>query len=75
MDPPARDEAKSAKRFISCPVCLLDCLAQYTLTNAVTGYFVRMVTDQDVPVDKQEMIEELVTLILGYFNQRSKRAK
>ncbi len=45
----------------------------YTLTNAITGYFVRMVTDEDVPVDKQEMIEELVILIMGYFNERTRR--
>ena len=47
----------------------------YTLTNATIGFFIRVVSDPDIPLDKQELIEELVTLIMGYIHERQRIAK
>jgi len=38
----------------------------YVLSSAVTGFFIRLITDPDQPLDEEEIADELVALMMGY---------
>ncbi len=38
----------------------------YVLSSAVTGFFIRFITDPDQPLDEEEIADELVALMMGY---------
>ena len=38
----------------------------YVLSSAVTGFFIRLITDPDQPLDEEEVADELVALMMGY---------
>ena len=38
----------------------------YVLSSAVTGFFIRLITDPDQPLDEEEITDELVALMMGY---------
>lgn len=38
----------------------------YVLSSAVTGFFIRIITDPDLPLDDEEITDELVALMMGY---------
>jgi hypothetical protein len=38
----------------------------YVLSSAVTGFFIRLITDPDLPLDEEEIADELVALMMGY---------
>lgn len=44
------------------------------LSNVVTGFFIRLVTEPDLPVDKGTLIEDLTTLVLGYIERRGRQS-
>jgi len=36
------------------------------LSSAVTGFFIRLITDPDQPLSEEEIADELVALMTGY---------
>jgi AcrR family transcriptional regulator len=38
----------------------------YVLSSAVTGFFIRLITDPDQSLDEEEIADELVALMMGY---------
>jgi AcrR family transcriptional regulator len=38
----------------------------YVLSSAVTGFFIRLITDPDPPLSEEEITDELVALMMGY---------
>jgi AcrR family transcriptional regulator len=38
----------------------------YVLSGAVSGFFMRMMTDPELPLSAEELSEELVALVMGY---------
>ncbi len=38
----------------------------YVLSSAVTGFFIRLITDPDQPLSEEEIADELVALMMGY---------
>ena len=38
----------------------------YVLSSAITGFFIRIVTDPEQPLDDEEITDELVALMMGY---------
>ena len=38
----------------------------YVLSSAVTGFFIRLITDPDPPRTEEEITDELVALMMGY---------
>lgn len=38
----------------------------YVLSGAVTGFFIRLITDPEQPLDEEEIADELVALMMGY---------
>ena len=41
----------------------------YTLTGAVAGFFIRMVTEDELPFCEEVVIDELVALVMGYMGR------
>jgi len=38
----------------------------YVLSSAITGFFIRILTDPEQPLDDEEITDELVALMMGY---------
>lgn len=41
----------------------------YTLTGAVSGYFIRLVSEPELAYPEEEIVDELVALIMGYIGR------
>jgi hypothetical protein len=38
----------------------------YVLSSAIPGFFIRILTDPEQPLDDEEITDELVALMMGY---------
>lgn len=47
----------------------------YTLSGAITGFFIRLITDPDIPLSPEEIRDELVALVMGYIRRYSKQVE
>jgi hypothetical protein len=41
----------------------------YMLTGAVAGFFIRMVTEPEMPFSEEVVVDELVALVMGYIGR------